>query len=302
MPNRILGSGTTADTRLSYSVCTSLEYRAFLVITQEYTATTIISAVTAPATIQNNLVTNVIFFRQYLQFSFKKTNCRIKNWFKNFNFADVPYDTTGEGMEYPSKLVEEAVNEIAKLPGIGKKTALRLALHLLKQDRKYTADLAEALVQLRDKSKHCRICHILSDSEDCTCDTARRDNSMICVVEDTPDAIAIRNTAQYNGFFHVLGGVISPMEGIGPSELNIESLIRRVGENGSHVQEVILALSPTMEGDTTAFYIARKLKPYNIQITVIARGIPIGGELEYADEVTLGRSISHRLRYDLDDI
>lgn len=205
-------------------------------------------------------------------------------------------------MQYPSKLIEEAVNEIAKLPGIGKKTALRLALHLLKQDKQYTNTLAEALVRLREDSKRCRICHMLSDSEDCTCDTMNRDHSIICVVEDTPDAIAIRSTAQYNGFFHVLGGVISPMEGVGPSELNMESLIRRVSEPGSLVKEVILALSPTMEGDTTAFYIARKLKPHNVSISAIARGVPIGGELEYADEVTLGRSISHRLSYDLENI
>lgn len=205
-------------------------------------------------------------------------------------------------MQYPSKLIEEAVNEISKLPGIGKKTALRLALHLLKQDIKVTEDLSDALVRLRENSKNCRICHMISDSEDCTCETMRKDPTIICVVEDTPDVIAIQNTGQYSGYFHVLGGIISPMEGIGPSDLHIDSLIRRIQHPESHVKEVVLALSPTMEGDTTAFYIARKLKPLNIRISAIARGIPIGGELEYTDEITLGRSIMQRLSYDLDDV
>ncbi len=204
-------------------------------------------------------------------------------------------------MQYPSKLVEDAVFEISKLPGIGKKTALRLALHLLKQDPEVTHRLAESLIALREKSKYCKICHMLSDTEECTCESIRRDRTMICVVEDTPDLIAIQNTAQYNGYFHVLGGVISPLEGIGPSDLHIDSLIERIRQPGSEVKEVILALSPTMEGDTTAFYIAKKLKAYPVKISVIARGIPVGGELEYADEVTLGRSITQRLRYDLDD-
>jgi recombination protein RecR len=205
-------------------------------------------------------------------------------------------------MQYPSKLIEEAVNEISKLPGIGKKTALRLALHLLKQDIKVTTDLAEALVRLREQSKRCRICHMLSDSEDCTCETVRRDPTVICVVEDTPDVIAIQNTGQFSGYFHVLGGIISPIEGIGPSDLNIDSLVERIKDPESKVKEVVLALSSTMEGDTTTFYIARKLKPFQIRISTIARGIPVGGELEYADEITLGRSIVQRLSYDLDDI
>ncbi len=201
-------------------------------------------------------------------------------------------------MEYPSKLIETAVKEISKLPGIGKKTALRLALHLLKQDEKETTRLAEALQNLRNKTRYCRICHIISDSEDCTCESLRKDPSLICVVEDTPDVIAIQNTAQFNGYFHVLGGVISPLEGIGPSDLHIDSLLKRVNSPDSQVKEIILALSPTMEGDTTAFYVAKKLKPLGVKITTIARGVPIGGELEYTDEITLGRSIVQRMIYD----
>lgn len=205
-------------------------------------------------------------------------------------------------MQYPSKLVEDAVHEISKLPGIGKKTALRLSLHLLKQDPEVTQRLADSLVALREKSKYCKICHMLSDSEECTCENIRRDRTMICVVEDTPDLIAIQNTAQYSGYFHVLGGVISPLEGVGPSDLHIDSLEARINQPDSQVKEIIMALSPTMEGDTTAFYIAKKLKKYPVKISVIARGIPMGGELEYADEVTLGRSIIQRLQYNLDDM
>lgn len=202
-------------------------------------------------------------------------------------------------MEYPSKLIEDAVTEISKLPGIGKKTALRLALHLLKQEEPVTDHLSSALVNLRQKTKYCKICHIISDSEDCTCESIRKDASLLCVVEDTPDVIAIQNTAQFYGYFHVLGGIISPIEGIGPNELNIDSLIARVKKSEGTIAEVILALSPTMEGDTTSFYIAKKLKPFNLKITTIARGVPIGGELEYTDEVTLGRSIVKRLIYDI---
>jgi len=205
-------------------------------------------------------------------------------------------------VQYPSKLVEDAVHEISKLPGIGKKTALRLSLHLLKQDPEVTQRLADSLVALREKSKYCKICHMLSDSEECTCENIRRDKTMICVVEDTPDLIAIQNTAQYSGYFHVLGGVISPLEGVGPSDLHIDSLEARINQPDSQAKEIILALSPTMEGDTTAFYIAKRLKKYQIKISVIARGIPMGGELEYADEVTLGRSIIQRLQYNLDDM
>ena len=204
-------------------------------------------------------------------------------------------------MQYPSKLMEEAVGEISRLPGIGRKTALRLALYLLKQEPAVTHRLAGALIGLRDRSKYCRICHMLSESEDCTCESMHRDPALICVVEDTPEAIAIQNTAQYQGYFHVLGGLISPMQGIGPSELNIDSLLARVSSPDSKVREVILALSPTMEGDTTAFYIAKKLKPFPVRISMLARGVPIGGELEYTDEITLGRSIVQRLSYETGD-
>lgn len=202
-------------------------------------------------------------------------------------------------MEYPSKLIEDAVTEISKLPGIGKKTALRLALHLLKQEESVTDNLSSALINLRQKTKYCKICHIISDSEDCTCESIRKDASLLCVVEDTPDVIAIQNTGQFYGYFHVLGGIISPMEGISPNDLNIESLIERVKRSEGTITEVLLALSPTMEGDTTSFYIAKKLKPFKLKITTIARGIPIGGELEYTDEITLGRSIAQRLNYNI---
>jgi len=204
-------------------------------------------------------------------------------------------------MEFPSKLVEEAVNEISKLPGIGKKTALRLVLHLLKEEEETTALLSEALVNLRNKIKYCKDCHNIADQEICSiCTSSRRIKSIICVVEDTRDVLAIENTSQYQGLYHVLGGVIAPVAGIGPSDLNIESLLKRVSNNENEkVQEIIFALSPTMEGDTTAFYISKKLKDSNIKISTIARGIPIGGDLEYADEITLGRSIISRTVYEL---
>jgi recombination protein RecR len=202
-------------------------------------------------------------------------------------------------MEYPTKLIEDAVNEISKLPGIGKKSALRIVLHLLKENSEYTESISEALLKLREETKYCRICHMISDSEDCTCMTPKRDTSVICVVEDTPDIIAIRGTAQYNGLFHVLGGLISPIDGVGPEDLNIASLMERIKNRENPVREVIMALSSSMEGDTTAFYIAKKLKPSGIRITTIARGIPVGGELEFTDEITLGRSIVKRINYDL---
>ncbi len=196
-------------------------------------------------------------------------------------------------MNYPSRLIEEAVNEIAKLPGIGRKSALRLVLHLLKEEEGATVNLASALVKLRTQTKYCKQCHNISDEDLCQiCKSPRRDTSIICVVEDTRDVLAIENTAQYNGLYHVLGGVISPVEGIGPSELKISSLLDRVAAGG--VKEVIMALSTTMEGDTTSFYIAKKLKEYELRVSTIARGVPVGGELEYADEVTLARSILGR--------
>lgn len=200
-------------------------------------------------------------------------------------------------MQYPSKLIEEAVNEISRLPGIGRKTALRLALHLLKKPTEETETLTIALQELRQQTKYCRTCHIISDTEDCTCRNLRLDATVICVVEDTPDVMAIQNTGQYNGLYHVLGGVVSPMDGIGPDDIQITSLIQRVETSKGEVKEVLFALSPTMEGDTTAFYITKKLKPFGLKLTTIARGIPIGGELEYTDEVTLGRSIITRTIY-----
>lgn len=200
-------------------------------------------------------------------------------------------------MEFPNELIEEAVLEISKLPGIGKKTALRLALHLLKQDESLTENLTDALVRLRKETKYCETCHIISNTTDCTCRTINRDTSVICVVEDTPDVMAIKNTGQYNGLFHVLGGIISPINGVGPEDINIETLISRIKDGNGETKEVILALSPTMEGDTTSFYISRKLEELGVKISSIARGIPIGGELEYADEITLGRSIITRTDY-----
>jgi recombination protein RecR len=201
-------------------------------------------------------------------------------------------------MNFPSKLIEEAVIEISKLPGIGKKSALRLALHLLKREETQTQSLADALIAMRTKTTFCRKCHNISDAELCLiCTSPRRDVSVLCIVEDTRDVLAIENTAQYRGLYHILGGIISPLAGIGPNDLNIESLIKRV-EQDKDVQEIILALSPTMEGDTTAFYLQKKLKPFSKKISTIARGIPIGGDLEYTDEVTLGRSILSRIAYE----
>ncbi len=200
-------------------------------------------------------------------------------------------------MEYPSKLVEKAVEEIAKLPGIGKKTALRLVLHILNRPEEDTTSLSEALVDLRQNIKYCNTCHIIGDTDECTCMTMNRDTSIICVVEGTTDAMAIRNTGQYNGLYHVLGGRISPMDGIGPDNIRIDSLIDRI-KNNSEIKEIILALSGTMEGDTTSFYITKLLKGHDVKVTSIARGIPVGGELEYADEITLGRSIMTRTLFE----
>lgn len=199
-------------------------------------------------------------------------------------------------MEYPSKLVENAVNEISRLPGIGKKSALRLALHLLKQDTGFAYELSNSIIKLRTEIRYCKTCHCISDSEQCNiCISPKRDKKILCVVEDTNDVLAIENTSQYFGQYHILGGIISPMDGIGPSDLNIQTLLSRL-EHGD-IEEIIMALSPTMEGDTTTFYLSKKIAPFNIQISSIARGIPIGGELEYADEVTLGRSIQTRIAY-----
>ena len=199
-------------------------------------------------------------------------------------------------MNFPSKLIEDAVTEISRLPGIGKKTALRLALHLLKQNVAVTEALSLALTRMREEINYCKTCHNISDQEECSiCLSHRRDRSIVCVVEDIRDVLAIENTNQYSGLYHVLGGVISPIQGIGPDDLKIESLLRRVAEG--EIKEVILALSATMEGDTTSFYLSKRLKDSGIRVSTIARGIPVGGELEFTDEVTLGRSILTRINY-----
>ena len=194
---------------------------------------------------------------------------------------------------YPSALLENAVKEFSKLPGIGRKTALRLVLHLLRQDNEHVEGFAEAITTLKKEVKYCSSCHNISDSEVCNiCADTTRDSSVVCVVENIKDVMAIENTVQYKGKYHVLGGIISPIDGIGPSDVEIASLINRVKEK--KVKEVILALSATMEGDTTNFYIYRKLESLNIKISIIARGVSVGNELEYTDEVTLGRSILNR--------
>jgi recombination protein RecR len=201
-------------------------------------------------------------------------------------------------MIFPSKLVENAVNEIAKLPGIGKKTALRLALHLLKEPEDETGRLAASLVKLRTETTYCQQCHNIADAPLCSiCANRSRDQSLLCVVESTPDLLALENTGQYPGLYHVLGGVISPLEGVGPADLHIDSLVARVAAS-PQLREVILAISATMEGDTTAFYLAKKLKEFGVKISTIARGVPVGSELEYTDEVTLGRSIAGRRQYE----
>lgn len=198
---------------------------------------------------------------------------------------------------YSSKLVENAVNELSRLPGIGKKTALRLALHLLKKEKVVAESLSNAIIKMRDEIMFCNECHNISDSEVCEiCSNKKRNKETICVVEDIRDVMAIENTGQYTGVYHILGGIISPMDGIGPNELNIDSLVNRVS-NGN-IKEVIMALSTTIEGDTTNFYIYKKLKDLNVEISTIARGVAIGDELEYADEVTLGRSILNRTPYE----
>ena len=196
-------------------------------------------------------------------------------------------------VNYPSKLLENAVNEFSSLPGIGRKTALRLVMHLLRQDPVDVTRFGETIIKLRKEIKYCSKCHTISDEDICSiCNDRLRDSSLLCVVESTQDVLAIENTRQYRGLYHVLGGIISPVDGIGPSDLNIDSLEERVKEGG--INEVVFALSTTMEGDTTSYYLYRRLQKYNIKITAIARGIAIGDELEYTDEITLGRSIINR--------
>ena len=200
-------------------------------------------------------------------------------------------------MNYSSKLLEKAVEEFAKLPGIGKKTALRLVLNLLNREVDDVTRFTTAITSLRKEIRFCKKCHNISDIEICQlCSNPSRDNFTLCVVEDIRDVMAIENTQQYRGLYHVLGGVISPMDGIGPQHLNIESLIDKV--NSGEVKEIIFALSTTMEGDTTNFYIFKKLKETSVKVSTIARGIAFGDELEYADEITLGRSIANRLPYE----
>lgn len=197
---------------------------------------------------------------------------------------------------YPSALLENAVNELSSLPGIGRKTALRLALYMLKRETSYVENFTGALTALRREVKYCRVCHNICDDDLCMiCASPQRNHSMVCVVESIKEVMAIENTGQFNGVYHVLGGRISPIEGIGPGDLEINSLIERVKEG--EVREVILALSTTMDGDMTNFFIHRKLSGLDVQVTVIARGVSIGDELEYADEVTLGRSILNRTRF-----
>lgn len=199
-------------------------------------------------------------------------------------------------MEYSSKLLGNAVHEMSQLPGIGKRTALRLVLHLLKQPEEQTAYLAGSLMKLREEINFCSSCHNISDTELCEiCSNPKRDQSLVCIVEDIRDVMAIENTSQYQGLYHVLGGKISPMEGVGPQDLNIASLVNKV--KSGKLKELIFALSSTMEGDTTNFYMYKQLEGFNIKTSTIARGISVGDELEYADEVTLGRSILNRVPF-----
>ncbi len=199
-------------------------------------------------------------------------------------------------MNFPSKLVGNAVDAFSKLPGIGKKTALRLVLFLLKQDKETSLEIAEAIKRLREDIKYCKTCHNISDLDTCSiCGSTGRDRNTLCVVQDTRDVLAIENTSQYHGLYHVLGGVISPIEGVGPENLNIDSLLARL--DSGEIKELVFALNSTMEADTTAFYISKKIQDKSIRISALARGIPVGGELEYADELTLARSFSLRTEY-----
>jgi len=200
-------------------------------------------------------------------------------------------------MNFSSKLIEEAVNEFSKLPGVGKRTALRFVLHLMKQNTADVNQFGNAFIKLRNDLRYCEKCHNVSDKPLCdVCANPHRDQSTVCIVEDIRDVMAIENTQQYRGVYHVLGGIISPMDGIGPSDLTIESLVTKASTG--EIKEVIMALSTTMEGDTTNFYIYKRLKDYGISMSTIARGIAIGDELEYADEITLGRSIINRTPYE----
>lgn len=201
-----------------------------------------------------------------------------------------------QSQQYPSMLLQKAVTEISRLPGIGSRTAVRLALHLLKQDAMEVDALADSIKELRHNVSYCKVCHNISDSDICEiCSNESRDKATICVVENVRDVMAIEGTLQYKGVYHVLGGIISPMDGIGPADLQIDSLVERVCRGG--INEVILALSPTMEGDTTNFYIYRKLQDTGVKVTVIARGVAQNDELQYTDEVTLGRALAGRVLF-----
>lgn len=198
--------------------------------------------------------------------------------------------------QYPSLLLEKAVSEFAKLPGVGNKTAMRLVLHLLNQDTATVEAFGNAIIQLKREVKYCRVCHNISDTDICNiCSNPKRDATTVCVVQNIRDVMAIESTQQYQGLYHVLGGLISPMDGMGPKNLQIDSLIERVAQGD--IKEVIFALNTTMEGDTTCFYISRRLKDYRVKLSVLARGVSVGDELEYTDEVTLGRSIINRMPY-----
>ena len=203
-------------------------------------------------------------------------------------------------MDFPSKVIEDGVNELSRLPGIGKKTALRLALHILRGSEDQAENLGQALIALRKEVRFCKTCGNISDHDECKiCTSHRRDGGIICVVEDCKDVIAIENTGQYTGKYHVLNGVIHPMQGIGPGELNIDKLIHRVEQGG--VREIIFALPTSMEGEMTAFYIAKRLKAHELKISSIARGIPVGSDLEFTDEITLARSLMHRTNFSTED-
>ena len=199
-------------------------------------------------------------------------------------------------MTFSSKLIEKAVEAFSGLPGIGRKTALRLVLHLLKQDKSVTEQFAAALVAMREGIRECQVCHNISDEAICqVCSDARRDRTLVCVVENIRDLMAIEDTGQYRGLYHVLGGIISPVEGVGPGDLHIDTLLERVQQGA--IREVIMAISPTIEGETTVYYLAKKLQPLDVSVSAIARGVSFGGDLEYADELTLGRSIVARIPY-----
>lgn len=203
--------------------------------------------------------------------------------------------------QYPSLLLEKAVSEFAKLPGVGNKTAMRLVLHLLKQEQAAVEAFGNSIIQLKREVKYCKVCHNISDSDVCNiCSNPKRDSAIVCVVQNIRDVMAIEATQQYNGLYHVLGGIISPMDGLGPKNLEIDSLIERVAQG--NIKEVIFALSTTMEGDTTSFYISRRLKDYPVKLSVLSRGVSVGDELEYTDEITLGRSIINRMPYQINEL